>query len=79
MTTCLNLWEGKSALRAMALWVRIPSIVSTGELESLIFIEGLTWRPNPQPKEASFKAMKAALNAGCNFWNAGEVNHLFEE
>lgn len=61
----------------MALWVRISSIVSIGELESLIFIEGLTWRPNPQPKEASFKAMKAALNAGCNFWNAAEVSYLF--
>jgi pyridoxine 4-dehydrogenase len=33
---------------------------------------GLTWRLNPQPEEASFKAMKAALAAGCNFWNAGE-------
>jgi hypothetical protein len=35
--------------------------------------KGLTWRPKPQPKEASFKAMKTALEAGCNFWNAGEV------
>ncbi|KAG0649963.1 Pyridoxal reductase [Hyphodiscus hymeniophilus] len=48
---------------------------------------GLTWRPQPQPKEASFKAMKAALEAGCNFWNGGELYgtadfnslHLLEE
>jgi len=33
---------------------------------------GLTWRANPQPEEESFKAMKASLAAGCNFWNAGE-------
>ncbi|PQE06424.1 aldo keto reductase protein [Rutstroemia sp. NJR-2017a WRK4] len=33
---------------------------------------GLTWRPNPQPVEDSIKAMKAALDAGCNFWNGGE-------
>lgn len=33
---------------------------------------GLTWRANPQPEEASFKAMRASLAAGCNFWNAGE-------
>lgn len=48
---------------------------------------GLTWRPKPQPKEASFKAMKTALEAGCNFWNGGEIYgtadfnslHLLEE
>lgn len=33
---------------------------------------GLTWRPQPQSEEESFKAMKASLEAGCNFWNAGE-------
>jgi pyridoxine 4-dehydrogenase len=46
----------------------------TDQLHSLILVEGLTWRPKPQPKEASFKAMKAALEAGCNFWNAAEVS-----
>jgi len=33
---------------------------------------GLTWRPTPTPEEQAFKAMKASLTAGCNFWNAGE-------
>lgn len=33
---------------------------------------GLTWRPNPPSEEQAFKAMKAALVQGCNFWNAGE-------
>jgi len=33
---------------------------------------GLTWRPTPTPDEQAFKAMKASLAAGCNFWNAGE-------
>lgn len=43
-----------------------------GSCSTLILDKGLTWRPKPQPKEASFEAMKAALEAGCNFWNAGE-------
>ncbi|TVY39273.1 Pyridoxal reductase [Lachnellula occidentalis] len=33
---------------------------------------GLTWRANPQPIEESFKAMKAAIEVGNIFWNAGE-------
>ncbi|PMD48709.1 Aldo/keto reductase [Hyaloscypha variabilis F] len=33
---------------------------------------GLTWRPTPCPQEQAFKAMRASLAAGCNFWNAGE-------
>jgi len=33
---------------------------------------GLTWRPKPPPEEQCFAAMKAALEAGCNFWNGGE-------
>jgi len=33
---------------------------------------GLTWRPNPVSEEQAFKAMKAALASGCNFWNGGE-------
>ncbi|KAG9248386.1 NADP-dependent oxidoreductase domain-containing protein [Calycina marina] len=33
---------------------------------------GLTWRATPQPEEESFKAMKAAIKAGCVFWNGGE-------
>ncbi|KAF2722741.1 Aldo/keto reductase [Polychaeton citri CBS 116435] len=31
----------------------------------------LTWRPNPPPIEQSIATMKAALDAGANFWNAG--------
>ena len=34
---------------------------------------GLTWRPQPQPFEASFKTMKTALTRGSNFWNGGEL------
>ncbi|KAK5657114.1 hypothetical protein OQA88_3642 [Cercophora sp. LCS_1] len=33
---------------------------------------GLTWRPKPTPHEEAFKAMRAALAEGKNFWNAGE-------
>ncbi|RFU35928.1 hypothetical protein B7463_g399, partial [Scytalidium lignicola] len=33
---------------------------------------GLTWRPQPPSDERCFAAMKAALAAGCNFWNGGE-------
>ncbi|KAL1634765.1 hypothetical protein SLS56_002167 [Neofusicoccum ribis] len=33
---------------------------------------GMTWRANPPPFEESFKAMKAALHGGSNFWNGGE-------
>jgi pyridoxine 4-dehydrogenase len=36
------------------------------------FIPGLTWRPNPCSEEQAFKAMRAALEQGCNFWNGGE-------
>jgi pyridoxine 4-dehydrogenase len=32
----------------------------------------MTWRANPPPVEQSYKAMKAALAAGANFWNGGE-------
>lgn len=32
---------------------------------------GLTWRPHPPSEEEAFKAMKAALARGCNFWNGG--------
>ncbi|KAK3700465.1 hypothetical protein LTR37_015969 [Vermiconidia calcicola] len=34
---------------------------------------GLTWRANPPSQEQSFAAMKAALDAGANFWNGGEL------
>jgi len=33
---------------------------------------GLTWRAKPPSEEQAFKAMKASLAAGCNFWNGGE-------
>ncbi|KAL2430674.1 Pyridoxal reductase [Exophiala dermatitidis] len=34
---------------------------------------GLTWRPDPQPANESFKAMSTALAQGANFWNGGEI------
>ncbi|KAF4821773.1 Pyridoxal reductase [Colletotrichum tropicale] len=33
---------------------------------------GLTWRAKPAPEEQAFEAMRAALQNGNNFWNAGE-------
>lgn len=33
---------------------------------------GFTARNPPIPTEQAFKAMRAALESGCNFWNAGE-------
>ncbi|KAH7330100.1 NADP-dependent oxidoreductase domain-containing protein [Rhexocercosporidium sp. MPI-PUGE-AT-0058] len=33
---------------------------------------GLTWRKQPPTEEQSFKALRASLEAGANFWNAGE-------
>jgi pyridoxine 4-dehydrogenase len=33
---------------------------------------GLTWRPNKLPDEECFKAIKAALESGCNYMNGGE-------
>ncbi|KUJ07934.1 Aldo/keto reductase [Mollisia scopiformis] len=34
---------------------------------------GLTWRRQPPSQEQAFDAMNAALAAGCNFWNGGEL------
>lgn len=34
---------------------------------------GLTWRATPPPKEQAFAAMRAALDAGANFWNGGDL------
>ncbi|KAJ1334153.1 pyridoxine 4-dehydrogenase [Microdochium nivale] len=34
---------------------------------------GLTWRATPPPKEQAFAAMRAALAAGANFWNGGDL------
>jgi pyridoxine 4-dehydrogenase len=34
---------------------------------------GLTWRPNPQPAEKSFEAMRTALSLGAVAWNGGEL------
>jgi len=34
---------------------------------------GLTWRAKPPSTEQSFKAMRAALQHGANFWNGGEL------
>ncbi|KAF2214769.1 hypothetical protein CERZMDRAFT_66017 [Cercospora zeae-maydis SCOH1-5] len=34
---------------------------------------GLTWRKNPPTQEQAFAAMKAAVDNGANFWNAGEL------
>ena len=33
----------------------------------------LTWRPDPIPDTQAFATLKAALKAGCNMWNAGEL------
>ena len=33
----------------------------------------LTWRETPVPDEQAFAAMKAALKAGANLWNGGEL------
>lgn len=35
--------------------------------------EGLTWRAKPPSTEQSFKAMRASLKYGANFWNGGEL------
>ncbi|KAF2495801.1 Aldo/keto reductase [Lophium mytilinum] len=34
---------------------------------------GLTWRASPPSQAQSFKAMRAALAHGANFWNGGEI------
>ncbi|KAF1984769.1 Aldo/keto reductase [Aulographum hederae CBS 113979] len=34
---------------------------------------GLTWRADPPPQEQSFRAMRASLANGANFWNGGEL------
>ena len=34
---------------------------------------GLTWRPEPQPAEESYKAMSTAFEHGATFWNGGEL------
>lgn len=34
---------------------------------------GMTWRPNPQPFEASFKTIEATHAKGVTFWNGGEI------
>lgn len=34
---------------------------------------GMTWRAKPPSADQSFQAMKAALAAGANFWNGGEL------
>ena len=33
---------------------------------------GLTWRPAIPSEEQAFAAMRTALEAGCNYWNAAE-------
>ncbi|RMZ79774.1 hypothetical protein DV738_g3203, partial [Chaetothyriales sp. CBS 135597] len=34
---------------------------------------GLTWRKEPPSQEQAFDTLKAALEAGANFWNGGEM------
>ncbi|KAK5691182.1 hypothetical protein LTR97_011834 [Elasticomyces elasticus] len=34
---------------------------------------GLTWRASPPSQSQAFATMKAALDAGSNFWNGGEI------
>ncbi|OCL03361.1 Aldo/keto reductase [Glonium stellatum] len=45
--------------------------IGYGLLGKLEF-SSLTWRSEPPPEEQAFAAMRAALTAGCNFWNGGE-------
>lgn len=41
--------------------------------DKLIVLLGFTWRPQPSKPEDAFITMKAALNAGCVFWNGGDI------
>ncbi|OIW35547.1 putative pyridoxal reductase [Coniochaeta ligniaria NRRL 30616] len=34
---------------------------------------GLSWRPDPPTDDVAFACMRAALEAGANFWNGGEI------
>lgn len=36
-------------------------------------LQDLTWKETPISDAQAFPAMKAALSAGCNFWNGGEL------
>ncbi|KAK4986313.1 hypothetical protein LTR66_007905 [Elasticomyces elasticus] len=51
----------------------MPSLVNKEVGSTGYGLMGLTWRPQPQPQEKSFAAMRAALSSGANFWNGGEL------
>lgn len=51
-------------------WVSRTALV---KIAPVLTSKGLTWRASPPPQDQSFKAMKAALNAGANAWNGGEL------
>lgn len=46
--------------------------IASASARKLIHI-GLTWRAQPPPQSQAFEAMNAALSAGANFWNGGEL------
>ncbi|KAI9815876.1 MAG: Pyridoxine 4-dehydrogenase [Thelocarpon impressellum] len=50
----------------------MPSLVDKPVGPTGYGLMGFTWRPNPVSEEQAFKAMKAALDGGANFWNGGE-------
>jgi pyridoxine 4-dehydrogenase len=47
--------------------------VRSSHTEINFFSSGFTWRSNPAPPEEAIKTMRAALENGMNFWNAGEI------
>ncbi|KZF22272.1 Aldo/keto reductase [Xylona heveae TC161] len=51
----------------------MPSLTSKPVGATGYGLMGLTWRPEPAPKEQAFKAMRTALSKGANFWNGGEL------
>ncbi|KAI9878761.1 MAG: Pyridoxine 4-dehydrogenase [Pleopsidium flavum] len=51
----------------------MPSLVGQQIGSTGYGLMGFTWRPKITPEPQAFKAMKAALNTGANFWNGGEL------
>ena len=51
----------------------MPTVAGKQVSSTGLGLMGMTWRASPPPYEQSFAAMKAALAAGCNFWNGGEL------
>ncbi|KAL1306969.1 hypothetical protein AAFC00_005604 [Neodothiora populina] len=51
----------------------MPQLVGKEVGELGYGLMGLTWRASPPTQETSFRAMKASLAVGSNFWNGGEL------